>query len=625
MKYFEEFLKHWNEKNPGQTESISRSTSEFIQKILSAFSYKGQLKSLLLGHVQSGKTSQMLAAISALADKGFKLFILLTSDMTNLQSQTLERTLRFLPLVFNTCGETDYMRFKEGDLRSPTVIILKKNSSVLKSWKRELSSLERCKFEEMVILDDEADAVSLNTKINKKEISAINRLLREIGEISPSSIYIQVTATPQALLLQTKCSGWKPEIVHAFEPGIGYCGGSHFYGESSRCIKSISEYETKTLLESDEIPSGLQEALLSFLINSIYLMDFCKRDVCNFLIHPGVKISHHSVVEKKIMRLLQAIKDGIKIGSELLRSSLFQVYEDIKRTCLDLPNFDVFWNKLMNMTEMVQIQTLNSNAISGMSYEKGINILIGGNATGRGITFPGLQVVYYCRETKQPQADTVWQHSRIFGYDRIPEACRIFLPPKLLQIFRGLNEVNNAMFNMILEKGIDPSMVIELPEGINPTRKNVLDQESLILIVGDTNYFLSSPTHANTSSIDQLVGMEDKEEEITLGEAIRYLESIEVEEDNDRHDLDLYLNCLNTLKSIGEKTCYLIVRTDRDLTKGTGSLLSPNDRQKGANITEKTVLTLYRVNGQIEKGWNGFPVWIPNIKYPKGRCFYAST
>ena len=489
MKYFEEFLTHWENQNPGTSAVIRKSTADLMEKLTASFDYKSQLKALLLGQVQSGKTSQMLAAISSLADIGFKLFILLTSDMTKLQEQTLKRAFRFLPSEFNICDETDGMRFKEMGLKTPTIVILKKNSRVLKSWKKELSALESCKRVPAVFLDDEADAASLNTKVNQAEVSSINRLLEELGEIPPSSIYIQVTATPQAILLQTLNSGWKPEIVHAFEPGSGYSGGKHFYGEDSTCIRPVPEHERSTLLEGNEIPSGLQEALMSFLINSIYTLDLCKKDVCNFLIHPGPKIDHHNTAASKIQRLIKAIEGDSAIGSELLRSTIFQAYEDIKGTCPDIPAFDYFWTNLSRAVERTKMQILNSNSISEIDYEKGSNILIGGNATGRGITFPGLQVVYYCRESRIPQADTLWQHSRIFGYDRNPNSCRIFLPPRLLQIFRRLNEANDSMFNVLAEHGLDQVTILE-PEGVIPARKNVIDQEALISIIGDPKAIL---------------------------------------------------------------------------------------------------------------------------------------
>ena len=68
----------------------------------------------------------------------------------------------------------------------------------------------------------------------------------------------------------------------------------------------------------------------------------------------------------------------------------------------------------------------------------------------------------------------------------------------------------------------------------------------------------------------------------------------------------------------------LIIRRDRINSKGTGPLLSPNDRLLGDKHPHDVVLTLYRVNGSVDKGWNGEPLWIPNIKFPEGYCFYDS-
>ena len=39
----------------------------------------------------------------------------------------------------------------------------------------------------------------------------------------------------------------------------------------------------------------------------------------------------------------------------------------------------------------------------------------------------------------------------------------------------------------------------------------------------------------------------------------------------------------------------IIVRRDRDISKGTGTLLSPNDRKLGDQYDDEVVLTLYKV------------------------------
>ena len=64
----------------------------------------------------------------------------------------------------------------------------------------------------------------------------------------------------------------------------------------------------------------------------------------------------------------------------------------------------------------------------------------------------------------------------------------------------------------------------------------------------------------------------------------------------------------------------LIVRQNRDVTQGTGALLSPNDWKLGAQFTDKPVLTMYQVTGI--HGWHGKPLWVPNIKLPSDMVYY---
>ena len=53
-------------------------------------------------------------------------------------------------------------------------------------------------MEDRVIIDDEADYASPNAKINKQDVTAINKFLAELGRFNrtDSGIYIGVTATP---------------------------------------------------------------------------------------------------------------------------------------------------------------------------------------------------------------------------------------------------------------------------------------------------------------------------------------------------------------------------------------------------------------------------------------------
>lgn len=83
-----------------------------------------------------------------------------------------------------------------GDVGS---LSLEKNYRVLRQWANIMRSTAFMVGNPLFILDDEADAASLNTLVNSHRQSSINRYLYYIKNEASSSIYLQVTGTPQAI------------------------------------------------------------------------------------------------------------------------------------------------------------------------------------------------------------------------------------------------------------------------------------------------------------------------------------------------------------------------------------------------------------------------------------------
>lgn len=92
MKYLNEYLNQIN--NEEIKTSIQTTIEKIVPTYIEKFSFQEHITGLLLGNVQSGKTGQMFGIISAAADVGFKLFVLLTTDNIYLQEQTFKRTIR---------------------------------------------------------------------------------------------------------------------------------------------------------------------------------------------------------------------------------------------------------------------------------------------------------------------------------------------------------------------------------------------------------------------------------------------------------------------------------------------------------------------------------------------------
>lgn len=624
MSYIEDYLSRIkNENNSALADAISKTVSDIVPQYISNFSFREHVVSLLVGDVQSGKTSHMFGIMCAAADEGFANFILLTTDNIMLQQQTYKRAIRDLK-NFCVCDETEYLNFIHNNTKKPAVIVLKKNGRILKQWKNNLQSSKLCIGNPLFIVDDEGDAASLNTQVNKNKRSSINKNLEEIKKTSTSSIYLQVTGTPQSILLQTVRSGWKPYFIYYFRPGKGYMGGNFFFPENKpKQIILTDNDEAKELLNDDEFPeNGLKFALLVHLLSAAQIMTE-GGEVCNFLIHPSIKTDQHAKFAEKIGEYLNEI--SYSFDENDTKASFYDAYANLKETKLEIKPFDILYQYIIKQLHDNNISILVLNSISSYEantqYERGINIIIGGNSLGRGITFPQLQTIYYCRVAKNPQADTMWQHARMFGYDRDPGLMRVFMPPRLYKLFSDINLTNNNIIDQIKSGENGSDLKIFYPSGLRPTRKNVLDKKALGIFSGGVNYFPFYPVNRNIKTIDALLrGFSDDNYRVSLKLIIQIMEMVDSEEDD--WDSSTFKGFINTLVASNPlEQGILIVRRNRDVGKGTGTLLSPTDRKLGEEHPNEVVLTMYKVAGN--KGWNGKKLWIPNIKLP-GNCIYYS-
>ncbi|MDO8444213.1 MAG: Z1 domain-containing protein, partial [bacterium] len=434
--HLESYIDIISKVSPDIALSIRKTVKKIVPEHIESFSHKEHIKGLLLGQVQSGKTGQMFGIIAAAADTddAFSIFILLTSDISALQKQTCNRALDSMD-TFNICDEHDEMRFMRAGARKPSLIVLKKNSAILKKWRNILASSGFCKGRPIFVVDDEADAASLNTLVNKEEQSAINSHLQGILNLSTSSFYLQVTATPQSLLLQTEESNWRPSFVYYFPPGKNYLGGDFFYTKPKPFTNKITaDDELSDLLHGDGIAEGLKRAIETYLVTCAHISISGNSSVCNFLVHPSIRILDHEKIKAKVVSYLNLV--FANIDSNEVSGRIKNAWDDLKVSKPDIKSLGEIVRFLKTKPE-ISVYTMNSGpeGNSRMSFDEGFCIIIGGNSLGRGVTFKSLQTVYYCRASKAPQADTFWQHCRMFGYDRDPLLMRVFMPEALFNLF----------------------------------------------------------------------------------------------------------------------------------------------------------------------------------------------
>lgn len=615
---------------PELANSVKKTVDGFMEK-LSQIEQRNVQNILLLGNVQSGKTAQVLGILSALADCDFKLFIYLTTDSVDLQQQTLKRAKTSLDkfIILSENDDSSFMQVMKAN--NPILVVIKKNARVLKRWRNLFASQSSLKGYPLVIVDDEADAASLNTNADKpdKDASTINKLLNDIKNSCCQSLFIQLTATPQSLLLQHEESDWQPEFIHFFEAGEKYIGGNFVFSDPPSYIVRFIDSELDDMKDaSGEIAEGVKQALHSFLLTCAEFA-LCGKINCNFALHPSYKIQDHQAFSQKIQAFLNDLVQAINSG-ENLADNFKEDYLDLQKTKPDIHHFEEIYEKLTELLENKQIYTLvvNSQTESDFDLERGFNIIIGGNVIGRGLTIPKLQTVYYSRTAKKPNADTFWQHSRIFGYDRDKSLLRLYIPFDVYYFFVQLNQANNLIIEQA--KNSDGNIQVIYPKNINPTRKNVLKFDSINQIVGGVNYFPLYPNEDNLSEINKILPFILKDEiqsdlyQIDIEDLFLVLDKLGhyVPDDWNKEKFIAGVEALKAQRP-SFKT-YVLIKTGRKLSRATGTMLSEDDRKLGEKYPNDLFLTLYQVVGNKDKGWQGEDFWLPNIKLPyKGLVYWG--
>jgi hypothetical protein len=632
LEHLDNFLELRGRNASGSIQSIRNLANEFVSdpRFISGFDFLKPQTSILVGQVQSGKTGHYLGIAAAVADKEperLPIYILLTQRLIALQQQTYMDAKQLLT-TFDVFDENQEMEFRYSlNYPKPKMIVLKKDPTPLNKWIEILNDRSILGGRSLFIIDDEADATGLNTKINDDDQSEMNRLI-ELLVTTHNAYLLQVTATPHAIFLQNPESIFRPKSHLYFPPGADYLGGNFFYpidhAEDTLepyVFQPTEDDELAALqdIEKNELPPGLKESIFTFLLTAAYRIGYERDRQCNFLLHPSAKTVDHNLIYKKVDRYIRDVQNSLQ--SESIVEGFKKSYSNLKATKPQLPPF----TELIREVSRTAIKVVIMNSAPGNTSRElpntGANIFIGGNVLSRGIVIPRLQTIYYCRTAQRLTIDTYWQHSRAFGYDRDPALVRLFMPPKLYSSFVQMSDSIFQLFE-ILQTSKTEEIQVMTPRGLAPTRSAVVEDLAGDCIIGGAHHFPVNPNQDNLNDLDDLLKDYDENESyflINSAFAVELLQSCR-EDELGQIPSSQFEHSLRNISRNNEVV--LIVRRGRSITAGTGTLLSPNDRKLGSQFVNDSVLILYRIEGEREKGWKGSPFWIPNVKLPGKRVIY---
>lgn len=465
---------------------------------------------IVIGKVQSGKTSNFISVLALAFDNGYDIAIVLGGNTLNLLKQNASR----ISSAFSVDSEKltvlktddnktliDPARIKDfiENRRKVIIVGLKHNKHI--DQIAEIFNNEFLADKSVLIIDDEGDQATLNTRAYQQSISSTYASVLNLKNKLKSHCFLSVTATPQANILINAFDYLSPDFGELVYPGEGYCGLQEFHGENAdKYIKEIPDFEPN-LLDDMTIPESVYQAMALFFVGNAIRRSRGDMGTHAMLIHPSQKKFDHRIVEHKIQGILDEWKSKAKtrlagkrdISYNSLKILLQAAYDSFVSDGVVCLPFDDLENQILDRIKQcspVLICNSEENASANSELYR-TNIFVGGNLVERGITFKGLAVTYITRRAKgKSNVDNTEQRARWFGYkSKYIDVCRVFTTKDIKDDFASILEHDEDMWasiERVQERGIpfkDMPRIFKLARNafLNLTRRNVARTENFAL------------------------------------------------------------------------------------------------------------------------------------------------
>lgn len=514
-------------------------------------------RGMVVGHVQSGKTSNYVGLINKATDAGYKVIIIIAGTISSLRRQTQERidsgyigrnSSAFIRENQNRLigvgkykSETDiysltssyYKSGDEGDFsqsvanrlnipigKNPVVFVIKKNKSILENlidWFskneniREVDGTPKLFDVPALIIDDEADAASVNASRDINDIKTINRLIRTLLNIFNQNTFIGYTATPYAnLFISQDYNEEQTTVVKNKTYKIGedlfprdfiinikaptnYIGAAKIFGyenanpeltkEPLDIFREIDDYdppffrtinrENKDILP-EYLPPSLERAIKSFILTcAIRRVRGHENKHNSMLVHVALLVRWIDRVAYLVNEKTKEYKNAIQSEDETLLSELKELYETdfLPTTKNVLDNLDYTdirikehsWEEvkkeLKNAVLKIDVRSVhgtrsttnleyhNIEEIDYNRYENGLSVI----AVGGSRLSRGITLeglsVSYYIRTTR-MYDSLMQMGRWFGYrPGYVDLCRLYTTNQIFEWFNHITMATEEMRN----------------------------------------------------------------------------------------------------------------------------------------------------------------------------------
>ena len=500
--------RHERKYGIGGRDEIRRATYRVFKEALQQLSAPDMSNNILLvGKVQSGKTSN-LEALTALAfDNDFNLMIIYGGYDNNLLDQTTSRFKETFgafddldeilktgtPAGFSTSAKHLSITDIDNDLfeelhkaRVPIIITAMKRPKQLKRVNAFLKRIDRT-LTKALIIDDEGDQASLNICRDKvNDASATYAQICEMKQLLGDPLYFSVTATPHANIFLSAVSALRPDSIHLLYPGKGYCGAESYRPDSN--LLTIIPDDISDYIDIDKIAPSLRRSLYYFIVASAIMRsrNLMKSDM---IIHAFRETKHHEKIFNWVTNFVEQSKFIFKEDNADEIQAFLSTCETTFRTefsaeVQDTITIDELQDHIKEVIKWTHIVLRNSGGkhTQSKAQVKRNIIHIGGDLLQRGITIENLVTTYFTRWPKDGgNMDTNLQRARWFGY-RKPylDLCRVFTTSEISDELFALAEVDENLWDQFEEiesgeKGIRDVIVEAGSTRERPTRRQAAD------------------------------------------------------------------------------------------------------------------------------------------------------
>lgn len=481
-------------------ESIHDSSDRVLAELGAPAIPGREIRGLVLGFVQSGKTTNFMSVIAKAADRGYRFFIILSGITENLRSQTQERVDEMLiddnkQFVSLTGPDSDFEAPDQlGKIVSSSemrlIAVVKKNPHRLRRLLQWLRSAQRdADAFPILIIDDEADQASIDVGQGRR--SRINSLIRQILEFERAG-YVAYTATPFANVLidpQNTNDLYPKDFIVDLPKPRNYFGSAELFGrglletdesrpsEGLDVIRSIPDEDVDDVRQprgkgavedwQPQVPGSLRSAIRWFILATAARRVRGEGNIhSTMLVHTSMLSRAHEKLADAVTSVLDDEQRSVSNPERLnaLRDLWGSESGAIDPT--DFNNSEVSFGELQaelgSVLADLHVIVDNFRSTDRLHYSKKpqVVVVIGGNTLSRGLTLEGLVVSYFVRASSS--YDSLLQMGRWFGYRKAYEDLqRIWMTDELNEFFVDLATVEEEFRQFVkqYEFGTTPSEV----------------------------------------------------------------------------------------------------------------------------------------------------------------------